>query len=609
MRLPTSSASPKALENDVDFVSQMWTIIQISLKFVKENNSKLFTLTANENLVLNALISQILFGDFDEKAVLPIPLQMTKSISNEWKKMIGTSTEQSVRALENLLTKKSPRYFMPYLNSHLEFFKSLDRNTNAPIINEIGIQVSSLNNCQSESVNFKPGDSFDKSKAKDDKNKATKIHADKPNGEVQIIENAPNSGECVNKGVKDCQPGLENNPSGEQFKNKNSIKKTLDAENMNQRGENLFIRENGDNVKKSLQNQIANIAAMQKNISSENVVNEMRKDLPKFKSDNDEVQKNVSNVKNSNNGENDVPKSTPDHAAQQKNVPVKVIDDNVDKDAPKRKIEPTKLLKNDSFKKIDTNEENFIPKFKPDWPEKAKNLLPKDSANVQNKNQEVSNFEAYTKNLIEAALVKNSPIDAIESYANIFPVQYRPIVLNQVYNMTRVALISQIVGGHKTLHDYFKPIFSTRIDQISKCDRSFEMHSIQGASSLKFGSRESQFVNEFEDEIHKLGTKNILCIDKGSTKIIKVKNVKNHAFFLQFMLESSQIKFGLNFISEKSKIRSTILELKDHDFNLKPHVFEALASLHKSGQFELVFDNSNSFFSQKKLFLKVRQVR
>jgi len=545
MRLPTSSASPKALENDVDFVSQMWTIIQISLKFVKENNSKLFTLTANENLVLNALISQILFGDFDEKAVLPIPLQMTKSISNEWKKMIGTSTEQSVRALENLLTKKSPRYFMPYLNSHLEFFKSLDRNTNAPIINEIGIQVSSLNNCQSESVNFKPGDSFDKSKAKDDKNKATKIHADKPNGEVQIIENAPNSGECVNKGVKDCQPGLENNPSGEQFKNKNSIKKTLDAENMNQRGENLFIRENGDNVKKSLQNQIANIAAMQKNISSENVVNEMRKDLPKFKSDNDEVQKNVSNVKNSNNGENDVPKSTPDHAAQQKNVPVKVIDDNVDKDAPKRKIEPTKLLKNDSFKKIDTNEENFIPKFKPDWPEKAKNLLPKDSANVQNKNQEVSNFEAYTK----------------------------------------------------------------KIDQISKCDRSFEMHSIQGASSLKFGSRESQFVNEFEDEIHKLGTKNILCIDKGSTKIIKVKNVKNHAFFLQFMLESSQIKFGLNFISEKSKIRSTILELKDHDFNLKPHVFEALASLHKSGQFELVFDNSNSFFSQKKLFLKVRQVR
>ena len=201
----------------------------------------------------------------------------------------------------------------------------------------------------------------------------------------------------MNKGVKDCQPGLENNQSGEQFKNKNSIKKTLDAENMNQRGENLFIRENGDNVKKSLQNQIANIAAMQKNISSENVVNEMRKDLPKFKSDNDEVQKNVSNVKNSNNGENDVPKSTPDHAAQQKNVPVKVIDDNVDKDAPKRKIEPTKLLKNDSFKKIDTNEENFIPKFKPDWPEKAKNLLPKDSANVQNKNQEVSNFEAYTK--------------------------------------------------------------------------------------------------------------------------------------------------------------------------------------------------------------------
>jgi len=545
MRLPTSSASPKALENDVDFVSQMWTIIQISLKFVKENNSKLFTLTANENLVLNALISQILFGDFDEKAVLPIPLQMTKSISNEWKKMIGTSTEQSVRALENLLTKKSPRYFMPYLNSHLEFFKSLDRNTNAPIINEIGIQVSSLNNCQSESVNFKPGDSFDKSKAKDDKNKATKIHADKPNGEVQIIENAPNSGECVNKGVKDCQPGLENNPSGEQFKNKNSIKKNSDAENMNQRGENLFIRENGDNVKKSLQNQIANIAAMQKNISSENVVNEMRKDLPKFKSDNNEVQKNVSNVKNSNNGENDVPKSTPDHAAQQKNVPVKVIDDNVDRDAPKRKIEPTKLLKNDSFKKIDTNEENFIPKFKPDWPETAKNLLPKDSANVQNKNQEISNFEAYTK----------------------------------------------------------------KIDQISKCDRSFEMHSIQGASSLKFGSRESQFVNEFEDEIHKLGTKNILCIDKGSTKIIKVKNVKNHAFFLQFMLESSQIKFGLNFISEKSKIRSTILELKDHDFNLKPHVFEALASLHKSGQFELVFDNSNSFFSQKKLFLKVRQVR
>ena len=86
--------------------------------------------------------------------------------------------------------------------------------------------------------------------------------------------------------------------------------------------------------------------------------------------------------------------------------------------------------------------------------------------------------------------------------------------------MTRVALISQIVGGHKTLHDFFKPIFSTRIDQISKCDRSFEMHSIQGASSLKFGSRESQFVNEFEDEIHKLGTKNILCIDKGSTKIV-----------------------------------------------------------------------------------------